>query len=394
MRPAFDSRGLFLFFAMTGLAGIFSIHAQVTITGFSDGTIPISVPILSGASGSEATAILTKDLERSGWFKVVSSGGEYKVEGSASGTGVQGKIFKRDGTVVGSATGAAGNLRRSVHQVTDAIVEKVAQKKGIAQTHIAFISDKSGHKELYVMDYDGYNVMRLTSDNSMVVSPHFSPKGNKIAYTSYKSAYPDVYVSDYPTGSRQAVSRFPGLNSGASFSPDGLRLALTLSKDGNPELYTMSVGGGSLKRLTRTRGGESSPTWSPDGSQLAYASDEGGRPQIYIISSAGGAGNRITSSPAYNTEPDWSAETGLIAYSSLRGEFCIAILDPKNGKSEVACSDGRCEDPSWARDGRHLVFTRTTGRHSELYVLDTVTKQVTQLTRNFGECSEPSWSGR
>ncbi len=355
--------------------------------------ISIAVPSLSGASGTEATSILSSDLERSGWFKVVASGGAYSVKGTASASAVQCTVTKNDGTPALKANGG-GSLRRAAHQVADAIVEKITGKKGIAQTHIAFISDKSGKKELYVMDYDGINVQRFTSDKSIVGSPHFNRQGTRIAYTSYRSGYPDVYVSDL-SGSRQAVSRYPGLNSGAAFSPSGAQIALTLSKDGNPELYTMSAGGGGLKRLTRTRGGESSPSWSPDGSQIAYASDQGGRPQIYIISSSGGAGSQLTTSPAYNTEPDWSPDGALIAYSSLiGGNFAVSVIDPRGGGGKVLYSDGKCEDPSWAPDGRHLVFTRGAGGNSALYILDTLTKQATQLGRDYGNCTEPAWSGR
>jgi len=356
--------------------------------------ISIRLPALEGAAGSDATKILTHDLERSGWFRIVSSGGDYSIQGTASKSSIQCKVLKQDGNSVLSPSGS-GNFRQMVHQAADQIIAKLTGKKGAAQTHIAFISDKSGKKELYAMDYDGSSVQRFTTDNSTVVSPGFSRGGNKIAYTSYRSSYPDVYVMGYPTGGRQAVSRYPGLNSGASFSPDGSRLALTLSKDGNPELYTMSAGGGGLKRLTKTSTGESSPTWSPDSAQIAYASDAGGRPQIYIIPSSGGNAKRLISSPAYNTEPDWSAESGLIAYnSSSGGDFAISIINPEGGGGKVVYSDGSCEDPSWAPDGRHLVFSRTLSGHTDLYILDTVTKEAIQLTRNFGNCTQPTWSGR
>lgn len=356
--------------------------------------IRIRVPALGGASGAEATKILVNDLKQSGWFELTDREGDFTVQGSASASGVEAKVTKRDGTVALN-TNASGNLRRSVHKVADAIVEKLMGKKGIAQSRIAFISNKSGKKELYAMDYDGFNVLGFTKDNSAVLNPYFSRDGTKIAYTTWRSGYPDVCVMNFPGGGRQTVARFPGLNSGGAFSPNGSRLAVTLSKSGNPELYTMSVDGTGLRKLTNTRGGESSPSWSPDGGEIAYCSDEGGRPQIYIIALAGGVGERITSSPSYNTEPDWSAESGKIAYSSSSGgQFAISVMDGKGGRGEVVYSDGSCEHPSWAPDGRHLVFSRTVGGHSDLYVLDTLTKIAVQITRSFGNCTQPSWSGR
>src|SRR5207253_10807085 len=99
--------------------------------------------------------------------------------------------------------------------------------------------------------------------------------------------------------------------------------------------------------------------------------------------------------PAYNTEPDWSPESGLITYSSLSGsQFAISVIDPARGGGSVVYDDGSCEDPSWAPDGRHLVFSRNSGGRSNLYILDTKTRQAVQLTRDFGNCTEPTWSGR
>jgi TolB protein len=156
----------------------------------------------------------------------------------------------------------------------------------------------------------------------------------------------------------------------------------------------MAASGGGPKRLTKTRGGESSPCWSPDGSEIVYSSDQGGRPQIYVISSAGGTPRSLTSS-GYNTEPDWSLENGLIAYSSMRGSsFAVCQIAPNGGGSSVLYSDGSCEDPSWAPNGRHLVFSRASGGQSDLYILDTMTKEAIQLSRNFGNCTQPSWSGK
>jgi len=390
--------GLAAILLLVFLAGFLAPVAQgeYQIEVIKQDVIAIRLPPLGGSEGAEATRILTQDLEQSGLFRIVASGGDHGIEGSASASGCQCKVFKSDGTLELTASGS-GDLRRAVHRVADEIVAKLTGRKGIAQTRIAFISDKSGKKGLYVMDYDGAKVQGFGTSYSMVVAPAFSRQGDKIAFTAYRPVYPDVLVMPYPGGKAQAVSTYPGLNSGASFSPDGSRLALTLSKDGNPEIYTLSAGGGGLKRLTTTRGGESSPTWSPDGKRIAYASDEGGRPQIHIIPSSGGRGARLTSSPAYNTEPDWSAESGLIAYSSMRGGgFVISTINPEEEKHEgdVVYADGSCEDPSWAPDGRHLVFSRTVDGHSDLYMLDTYRKEAVQLTRDFGNCTQPAWSGR
>jgi TolB protein len=283
--------------------------------------------------------------------------------------------------------------------LTDDIVQAITHQHGIARTKIAFVLVRAGAKELAVMDYDGYNVRQLTYDKSISVRPRWSPDGRKIVYTTYfKSGFPDVMEVNLYTGQRRRLANFPGLNSGAVFSPDGLNIALTLSKDGNPELYLMDVQRETLRRLTRTRGAESSPTWSPDGQHIAYVSDDRGTPQIYSIDKEGGEPTRLTVSPSYNTEPDWSRPPAgsdlkpmLAVTSRVGGRFQIGIYDSGTREVRLINDDADCEDPSWAPDGRHLVFQKTRQWRSRLYLLDVLTGEQVELPAVEGGASEPAW---
>jgi len=290
-------------------------------------------------------------------------------------------------------------LRRVVHVISDDIVKAITGQRGIAQTKIAFVWSRGKVKELAVMDYDGYNARQLTYDKSISVHPRWSPNGRKIIYTSFLQTFPDILEADIYTHQRRRVASFPGLNSGAEFSPDGLSIALTLSKDGNPELYTMNANGGGLQRLTHTPGAESSPTWSPDGQSIAYVSDDRGSPQIYLISKDGGEPTRLTVSPAYNTEPNWShpppdseIKPMLALTSRVGGRFQIGIYDTATREvvPKVA-DDADNEDPSWAPDGRHLVFAKTRQWRSRLYMLDVLTGEQVELPAIEGGASEPAW---
>ena len=367
---------------------------------------------VSGFTGDAAIAgqvadVLKNDLRLSGYFSLAPlSSAEYvqsgSVHGDHNGIVVECVVMEQATKKVALSKayqGSAQDLRRVVHKLSDDIVQTLSGQRGIAQTKVAFVWSHNGAKELAVMDYDGYNVHQLTYDRSISVRPRWSPDGRKIVYTSYKNVFPDVLEVDLYTGQRRRLAAYPGLNTGAVFSPDGLRIALTLSKDGNPELYTMNVQGGDLRRLTHTRAGESSPTWSPDGQAIAYVSDESGVPQIWEIGKDGGAASRLTVSPSYNTEPDWSRPPAnsdmkpmLAVTSRVGGKFQIGVYEKGSGVVSPVAADGADnEDPSWAPDGRHLVFTKTQHWRSQLYLLDVVTGEQVQLPAIEGGASEPAW---
>src|SRR5262249_5058047 len=131
------------FFSIFTLLIFTSLVARAQIDVVKGEGAPIRVD-LGGASGSQATKILANDLANSGYFKPASSGGEYIVQGSASGSSVNAKLLSSDGTTLLSPS-ASGDLRRAVHKVADDIILKITEKKGFAESHIAFLSNKSGH---------------------------------------------------------------------------------------------------------------------------------------------------------------------------------------------------------------------------------------------------------
>jgi TolB protein len=359
------------------------------------------------ALGGQIAEVLKNDLRLSGYFEIkpaseaefVQLGTVRRDNGSITVDCQVTQSVTKKSVLAKSYPGSAQDLRRVAHVISDNIVQIITGQKGIAQTKIAFVLARGNAKELAVMDYDGFNARQITYDKSLSVRPRWSPNGRKIIYTSYLQGYPDVLEADLYTHQRRRVASYPGLNTGADFSPDGLRIALTLSKDGNPELYTMNATGGGLQRLTRTRGAESSPTWSPDGLSIAYVSDDRGSPQVYVIGSTGGEPTRLTVSPSYNTEPNWSRpRTGsdlkpmLAITSRVGGRFQIGIYDSATHEVIPKVADGADnEDPSWAPDGRHLVFSKSRNYRSRLYLLDVVTNEQVELPAIEGGASEPAW---
>ena len=362
-----------------------AVAQEATITVKKSDTLNIALKPFAGPDGGLAGKIVQNDLDLSGLFSIgLPERATYSVSGTAAGGSLQGIVTDNRGSVV-LQKNYSGNIRQSAHRFSDDIVQTLTGSKGIASSKIAFVSNRSGSKEIYIADYDGANAVQLTRDGAISVAPAISPDGGRVAYTGYQSGYADIYLIDLASGARSRILKFPGTNSGASFSPEGGRIACTLSRDGNPELYIASANGGGANRLTRTRGVESSPSWSPNGSEIIYSSDERGGPQLYRISAGGGSGRLVPTGYGYCTEPSWSPDGTKVAFTARQGGFNIGVVDLASGATRLLAQG---QDPAFGPNSRHIIYSDG----SSLILLDSIKGRRTPIVTGVGKVSEPSWS--
>jgi len=390
------------------LVGVGSYAQDITIVGEgTGGKISIATAGLRvGADTAERQfmQILQADLKRSGWFILGAAGASViEIEGSSQ---VNGSTLEVKCEVLNRASrksyfarvyrDEAAQPQRIAHALADAIVEAVKGVPGIASTRIALIGAREGKKDLYLVGSDGSGMVQVTRDGKPCLSPAWSPDARALYYTSFVRGFPDIYRIELNGGKRTRVAGYPGINSGAHVSPDGRTLALVLSKDGNPEVYTQDIASGRITRITQTKhAAEASPVWSPDGQQLAFVSDVTGSPHIYLVSRAGGSPVRITLRGNENVSPSW-ARDGRLAYSSRRsGRYQLCIFDPK-ARAETQITEAAVDHqtPSWAPNSRHLVYARTEGYVSSLYILDTEDNSQVKLMTLKGDWYFPAWSPR
>ena len=289
-------------------------------------------------------------------------------------------------------------LRKIIHRFADEIVLQLTGKRGVAETVIAFLSQVNGSKEIYTVDFDGEGLRKVTNENSIILTPAWSPDGGWIVYTSYAARNPDLVMISSSGQKRRTLLKLPGLNAAPAWSPNGQRIAMVLSKDRNSEIYVLEKNFG-LKRLTRHFNIDTSPTWSPDGKRIAFTSDRSGTgaPQIYIMSVASGdkeGVKRISFGSGYNDDPSWSPDGDKIAYTARVGKkFQIKIYDLNTKKSkQFTFGPGSSEQPAWSPDGKFLVY-----RHRENGKLQIVAKSIIggkarQLTFVKGGGYSPAWS--
>lgn len=291
-------------------------------------------------------------------------------------------------------SGTLRDVRRMAHTFSDEILLLTTGERGPFTGKIAFVSKRSGNKEIYLMDYDGHHVQRITANRSINLNPDFSPSGREIIYTSYKKGNPDLYRRDLFSPAESRISSHPGLNVTGSWSPSGNRIALALSRDGNTEIYLISKDGRQMTRLTRTNAINTSPSWSPDGSRIAFLSDRLGKPQIFVMNADGSNPVRLTTSGAYNVSPAWSPKGDRILYCRQQGGFQIYSIAPDGSDDRQLTEAGSNEHPRWSPDGRFITFSSTRGGGQAIYVMRADGTGQTRVSRDSSSDSHPVWSPR
>ncbi len=295
------------------------------------------------------------------------------------------------------------DARQIAHQFADEIIQALSGgQPGIASTRIAFVSARTGSKEIWMMDYDGHNQRQLTRCGSLCLTPRWSPDNTLIAYTAYESSAgnggvprTEIHLHSTIMNRRIAFPHFRGTTTTPAFSPDSSQIAFSSSITGDQEIYLVGRDGGRQRRLTMSRGVDISPAWNPrTGNQIAFVSDRGGSPQIYLMNADGTNVERITSGEGYAVSPSWSPNGQLVAFAWQRqgSNFDIYVMDVATRQwVQLTQDSGRNESPSWAPDGRHLVFESTRTGRSQIWMMLADGSGLRQLTFE-GLNTAPQWS--
>jgi TolB protein len=429
-------------FTLAVLASVLSIQpvslAQdapqpTAILGFTLGKpgrkdVPIALPLPKGdndATNRELWSTVKRDLEISGWFSVIdpnayvepSSAGikpgefsfdNWKVPGAsvlaktsvaADASSVRGEVWIYDVNGANKldaraySAGATGT-RNVAHRVSNAIIKAVTGEDSIFNSRFAAVNSRTGNKEIYLVDVDGFGALPVTRNGSINLQPSWKPTGDALLFTSYRSGNPDLYVADLAKGTTRRLSARRGLNIGGAWSPRGNAIALTLSNGGNSDVYLIDpVVGDEVAQLTSEPGIDTSPAWSPDGSQLAFVSDRSGGAQVYIMSASGGGARRVTFSGSYNTDPTWSPKGDRLAFVGRDSHFDVFTVGTDGrGISRVTQGMGDNEDPTWSPDGQYLAFSSNRTGANHIWVATADGDHQIQITLDKGGWTNPAWS--
>jgi TolB protein len=395
---------------------------RVEVSGVGLTQMPIAIATFRGEAQApqKIGAIVKADLERSGVFRSIDTGGGV-IDESARPDLAAWKQKGADSLVTGSVTPladgrfdvrlrlwdtvrgqdlggqnyavSAGDLRLSAHRIADFVYEKLTGEKGIFSTRIAYVTKAGPRHTLWVADADGENAQSALASPEPIISPAWSPNGAQLAYVSFEARKPVIYSHDVASGKRRLIANFRGSNSAPAWSNDGRQIVATLSREGGSQLYVMDAGGGEPRRLTQSSSIDTEPAFSADGKTIYFVSDRGGAPQIYRMPASGGNAERVTFSGSYNISPALSADGKYLAYiSRIGGAFKLQLMDLVSGTATQITDTSADESPSFAPNSRLIVYaTQQQGR--EALMTTTLDGKIkARLAGSSGDIREPDWS--
>ena len=303
-----------------------------------------------------------------------------------------------------------GNLTYLILAVVIVLVLPLLMVVADAEARIAFVSDRVGNSEIYVMDTDGNNQRRLTNHWASDFSPAWSPDGKHIAFTSKRDANRAIYVMDADVGHLRRLTEKPHAYWDPAWSPDGKQIAFVSDRDGNWEIYVMDADGGNLQNLTNEPLEDKDPSWSPDGEQIVFSAQRAGHfvvklsitNEIYVMDADGDNQERLTENAKYEWQPVWSPDGKRIAFmGDQKGEFQdfgIYVMDVDGSNEQRLTDHPRLPDqvvidwsPSWSPDSRRIAFASNKNGNFEVYVMHADGSNLQNLTRTPHSDRSPAW---
>lgn len=265
-------------------------------------------------------------------------------------------------------------------------------------TKIYFVSNRTGHKEIWVMDPDGSNQKQISHFNSISIMPAVSPDGTKIAFTSFVKGNPAIFILATDTGRRLPFyNQVASLNATPDFTPDGKQIVYSSTASGWAQIYVANVDGSNLRRISSTRALEVEPKVNPKtGADMVFVSGRSGPQQIYHMNMDGTDVQRMSNGEGEASNPAWHPNGQAIAFAWTRGfatgNFNIFIMDVATRSfNQLTYGAGRNENPTWAPDGRHLAFMSTRSGSEQIWTMLANGTQLQRLT-TAGKNWTPVWA--
>ena len=428
--------GTLVLLGFVASAGLAIAEVRIDITRGHLESLPIAISdfygkeIRDGEIGADIAAVVSDNLERSGLFKPVDKGAFLQKPKSLQ---VQPRfsdwrVINAQALVNGSVklqpdgrlrvefrlwdvfaeaqmTGLAyftepNNWRRVAHIISDAIYKRITGESGYFDTRVVYVAEsgplRRRVKRLAIMDQDGSNIRYLTNGEALVLTPRFSPAAQEITYLSYFNNTPRVYLFNIESGRQEILGNFKGMTFAPRFMPDGQSVIMSFVKGGNSDIWMMDLRTRKSTRLTT----HPVDTRRADRRTRFVVSFRPRRtPQLYVMNIDGSSVRRISFGRGRYATPVWSPRGDLIAFTKQsRGRFFIGVMRPDGSGERLLTESFLDEAPTWAPNGRVLMFFRQQpsdskgrGGRTRLYSVDLTGYNLREVVTP-GDASDPAWS--
>ncbi len=361
----------------------------VDVTSPEHALYRIAVPDLLGSAGlgDQGAGVLRNDFALVSLFKVLDPASfvaDLKTEGmsitpgSWQSVGAQGVIkgeVKQTGgsiavtmsffelargaqpTLQRTYNGSASELRTYMHSFANEVVKLLTGTAGVFGTKLVFARRQGpGRKDVYVSDFDGANLARVSNGRGVSMLPAFGAGG--IWYSVLTPT--GMFITRAGTNDKP-VLKGNGLFMGVTMC--GNRIVFSSTRDGNAEIYSANADGSDIRRLTNDPGIDVSPSCGPNG-QIAFVSNRHGTPQIWIMDGAGGGQKRVTYKGEYNQTPSWCPDPKqqLIAFTGRDQNMDVFTINLSSGEyMRITQAQGTNKDPAFSPDCRMIAFASSRG---------------------------------
>jgi len=413
---------------------------EVDIVGGISAPMPIAIPTMptpasaatpageTGALGRQVADIVASDLRNSGLFTPKGPAGlpavafpqvqapDYAIwAGTGAQALVQGFVqangngsltvgcylydtfarteLTRQGFVVPPAL-----WRRAAHKCADMVYARLTGEGPYFDSRVVYVAESGPKnrrtKRLAVMDQDGASHRFLTNGQSVVLTPRFAPNQQTIVYMSYVGDQPRAYIYDIGSGRQRLLVNQPNMTFAPRFSPDGRWVLFSMAVNGNTDIYRVAASGGQPERLTSAPGIDTGGSYAPDGRRIVFESDRGGSQQLYVMDSDGSSQRRISFGAGQYATPVWSPRGDMIAFTRIGGGgFRIGVMAPDGGAEKILTEAWQDEGPSWAPNGRVIMFFRTAqgSGKADLWSVDLTGVNERRIPTPL-DGSDPAWS--
>ena len=283
------------------------------------------------------------------------------------------------------------------HQIMDYMMKDALHIPGWFHNRLAYVTITGNNYnnrayQLEVSDITGQETHTVLKSQEPIMSPAWSPDGNRLAYVSFESQQPSLWWQDLQSGKRTMISEKPGINGAPAWSPDGKRLAYVMTVSGHPKIYITNLDNQESQQLTFGRSIDTEPAWDHSGEAIYFTSNRSGSPQIYRYSFKDNAVNRVTYEGTYHVRPTVSKNNRLVTLTKLEGRWGVMVHDLAKESSRLLSASGTEDQPMIHPEGYFAVYTKRFGSHTMLEIAHVTDSIRYRLPAKAGTVRFPTWS--